>query len=287
MKRFLLAFLAALVVVGGIVAIGVSLRPGDQSSDVFGWFEDLSERDFHIGDGENGLSNLEKVELEDSIAWNQEQEIIIDSEVSNIEIVKGDSDQIEVKTTGKVSDTIKVHLKVEKKNDSVRILIWQDRPETLMMNTTNLDTVITLPKDFAGDLDIRTNVGDLAFGEFKGDSLIIDSDVGDVQGIVEAEAIEIESDVGTIDVTVNGGDIILKADVGEIEFICEKADSLIATSDVGAIHATLSQAVIDAGIAAEAGIGDVDANVSFKEGKDRDAAIQMYTDVGEVKIRKQ
>lgn len=287
MKRFLLAFLAALVVVGGLVAIGVSLRPGDQSSDIFGWFDDLRERDFHIGDGENGVSNLEKVELEDSIAWNQEQKVIIDSEVSDIEIVKGDSDQIEVKTTGKVSSNIEVHLKLEKKNDSIQVIIWQERPESFTANTTNLDTVITLPKDFAGDLDIRTNVGDLAFGEFKGDSLIIDSDVGDVQGIVEAKEIEIESDVGAIDVTVKGGDIILKADVGGIEFICEKADSLIATSDVGAIYATLSQSVIDAGIAAEAGVGDVNANVSFKEGKDRDAAIQMYTDIGEVKIHKQ
>jgi hypothetical protein len=287
MKRFFLAFLAALVVVGGLVAIGASLRPGKQSSDILGWFDDLSARNFHLGDGENGLANLEKIQLEDSMEWNQEKEIRIDSEVSVIKIVTGDSDQIDVQTTGRVTESIEVNLAIEKKKDAIVIRLWQDRPKTLITNTTDLVTVITLPKDFAGDLDIRTNVGDLDFGEFKGDSLIIDSDVGDVQGIVEAKEIEIESDVGAIDVTVKGGDIILKADVGGIEFICEKADSLIATSDVGAIYATLSQSVIDAGIAAEAGVGDVNANVSFKEGKDRDAAIQMYTDIGEVKIHKQ
>lgn len=287
MKRFLIAFVAALVVVGGIVAIGMTLRPGDQSSDIFGWFDDLNFDGIHIGDGENGLTNLETIEMEDSIEWSQEQKIIIDSEVSDIEIITGDSDQIEVKTTGKVSSNVEVHLKLEKKNDSIRILMWQERPETFVTNTTNLDTVITLPKDFAGDLDIRTNVGDLDFGEFDGDSLSVNSDVGDVQGVVEAKEIEIESNVGEIDVTVNGGDIILKADVGEIEFICEKADSLIATTNVGAIHAILSQKLIDAGIAAEAGVGDVNANVSFAEGTDRDAAIQLYTDIGEVKIRKQ
>jgi hypothetical protein len=145
MNRFLLAFLAGLVVVGGIVAIGLSLRPGDQSSDVFGWFEDLSENDFHIGDGEKGFSNLDKAELEDSIAWSQEQKITIDSQVSDIEIVKGDSAQIEGKTTGKVSSNVEVHLKVEKKNNAIQVLVWQDQPETLMGNTINLDTVITLP----------------------------------------------------------------------------------------------------------------------------------------------
>jgi hypothetical protein len=287
MKRFLIAFLAAIVVVGGIVAIGVSLRPGDQSTDFFGWFDDLSERDFHIGDGKNGVSNLENIDLEDSIEWSQEQKITIDSQVSDVKIIKGDSNEIKVKTTGKVSSNIEVHLKLEKKNDSIQVLVWQERPESLITNTTNLDTVITLPKDFAGDLEIQTDVGDLDFGDFEGDSLRVNLDVGEVHGLVDAAEIEIETNVGAIDVTVNGGEITLKADVGEIEFICEKADSLLATADVGSIRATLSQSVIDAGVAADSGLGDVNGNVSFKEGTYRDAAIQMYTDIGEVKINKQ
>ena len=287
MKRFFIAFFAALVVVGGIVAIGASLRPGDQSTDFSDWFDDLSESDFHIGDGKPGSRNLKEVNLEDSIEWDQENEITIDSEVSDVKIVKGDSNQIEVKTTGKVSSNIEVHLKLEKKNDSIQVIIWQDRPESFTTNSTNLDTVITLPKDFAGELELTSNVGDLDFGEFEGDSLRINADVGEIQGHVEATVIEIESNVGAIDVTVTGGDIILTADVGEIKFICEEADSLIATSDVGSIQATLSQSVIDAGIAANSGLGDVDTNVSFSEGKDRDAVIQMYTDIGEVKIDKQ
>ena len=131
--------------------------------------------------------------------------------------------------------------------------------------------MITLPKDFAGDLDIRTNVGDLDFGEFTGVSLVVDSDVGNVTGSAEAEEIEIESNVGEIDVTVNGGKITLKSDVGGLEFLCEKADSLLATSDV----------------AADSGVGEVDTNISFSEGKDRSAAIQIYTDIGDVEIYKQ
>ncbi|BES63596.1 hypothetical protein SANA_00350 [Gottschalkiaceae bacterium SANA] len=287
MKRFLIAFLAALVVVGGIVAIGMSFRPGNQSSDVFGWFDGLSESNFHIGDGENGVSNLEKIELEDSIEWSQEQKITIDSQVSDVKIIKGDSNEIEVKTRGKVSSNIKVHLKLEKKKDSIQVLLWQERPESFITNTTNLDTVITLPKDFAGDLEIQSDVGDLDFGDFEGDSLRVNLDVGEVHGLVDAGEIEIETNVGAIDVSVIGGDIILKSDVGEIEFICEKADSLLVTADVGSIQATLSQSVIDAGVAADSGLGDVKGNVSFKEGTDREAAIQMYTDIGEVKINKQ
>jgi hypothetical protein len=239
----------------------------------------------HIGDGNNGP--LDTIDMEDSIDWNKEQEIVVDSDVSNIKIIKGDSSQIQVKTTGKVSSNVEVHLKVEKKNDSIIVKIWQDRTESSILNTTNLDTVITLPKDFVDDLDIRNNVGEIDFGEFEGNSLKVNSDVGDVSGLASAKEIEIVANVGEIDVTVNGGDIILKADVGAIQFTCEKADSLLATADVGAIQATLSQSVIDAGIAADSGLGDVSGKVSYKEGTDRDATVQLYTDIGEVKIKKQ
>lgn len=281
MKRFLIAFLAAFVIVGAIVAIGVSLRPGDQSGDLFSWFKEV--------DGDSWISvgskDLVAVDLEDSASWDQEKEIRVDNEVGDVTIIYGDSDKIDVKTTGKVTESIKAYLKIEKKTDAIVIRIWQERPELLMTNTTNLDTVITLPKEFAGDLDIETDVGDLDFGQFSGARLIVDSDVGEIRGIAEADEIEIESNVGDVDVTVSGGDIALKTDVGELTFECDKADSIVANTDVGAIRADISQTVAELGIAADSGVGDVNSNVTFNEGKDSGAAIQLYAGVGEVRIR--
>lgn len=286
MKRFILAFLAALIVVGGIVAIGMTLRPGDQSTGFFEWIDELDSDGIHLGDGSNGLRNLKEVELDDSIEWNQESEIRIDSEVSDVQIIQGDSSKIEVQTTGKVSESIEAHMELSKTKDGIVIRIWQDRPKTLIANTTNLDTVVTLPKDFAGDLVIKTDVGDLDFGDYVGESLVVDSDVGDVVGEAKADTIEIESNVGGIHVTVNGGDIILKSDVGEVVFESDQADSILASSDVGEIDATLSKNLIDAGIAADSDIGDVNAGVAFKETKDKDATVQLYTSVGEIDIHK-
>ncbi len=285
MKRFLIAFLAAFVIVGAIVAVGVSLRPGDQSTEFFDWIRDLDSDGIHLGDGTNGIGNLKPVDLSDSVMWNQEKEIRVSNEVGDVTFVQGDSDQIEVKTTGKVSESIDVYMEIEQKSDRISIRIWQKRPEILSANTTNIDTVITMPKAFAGKLDVATDVGDLNIGEFTGESLTIDSDVGDVTGTIEADEIEIESNVGEIEVTVAGGDIALITDVGEITLDCSKADSLVAKTDVGAIYADLSQSVIDLGIAADSGVGDVNSGVSFHEGKDDGAAVQFYAGVGEVKIR--
>lgn len=285
MKRFIIAFLAAIVIVGAIVAVGVSLRPGDRSTGFFDWIDSLDSDGIHLGDGLNGSGNLESVNLSESVQWNQEKKIQVKSEVSDVVFVQGNSDQIEVNTTGKVSESIEVYLEIEKRTNSIQIHLWQEQPKILMTNTTNLDTIITLPKDFAGELNVVTNVGDLDFGEFSGQSLIVDSDVGEVMGTVEADEIEIESNVGDIDVTVAGGDIVLKSDVGELTFDCAKADSIVASTDVGAIYADLSKSVIDLGIAADAGVGDVNASVAFEEGKDSSAAVQLYAGVGEVKIR--
>ena len=285
MKRFLIAFLAAFIIVGAIVAVGVSLRPGDRSTGFFDWFDNLDSDGIHLGDGENGSGSLVPVDLNESAKWDQEKEIRVKSEVSDVIFVQGDSDQIEVKTTGKVTESIEVYLEIEKRTNSIQIHLWQEQPKILMTNTTNLDTVITLPKDFAGELNVVTNVGDLDLGEFAGESVIVDSDVGEVMGTVEADEIEIESNVGDIDVTVAGGDIALKSDVGEITFDCAQADSIVAETDVGAIHANLSKAVVDLGIAADSGVGDVNASVSFEEGKDSGAAVQLYAGVGEVKIK--
>jgi DUF4097 and DUF4098 domain-containing protein YvlB len=287
MKRFLIAFLAALVVVGAIVAIGMSLRPGDQSTDVLGWFDEVRDHEDRDRDISFGSRDLVAVDLQDTLDWTGETEISIDSDVSDLDLVWSDSDQIQVHTTGKVSEGIEVDVSLEKKQDRIVIRISQDRPESLFNNTTNLDTTITLPKAFQDELKIKTNVGDVNFGAFTGKTLTIDSDVGDVMGTGQADFIEIESNVGEIDVLVDGGQITLISDVGEIEFTCQSADELMAQSDVGAIHATLSQDLIEKGIAADAGVGEVDASISFTEGKDRNAVVQIYTDVGEIELRTQ
>ncbi len=240
----------------------------------------------------NGDFDYKKTRTETlNIAPEKASKLDIDLEVGKIEIVYGDTKNvdIEIKYTSngiseeKVSAALEsAKVTAEVKDKTLYIKSSEKDFDNRFVNLTT-DLEVTLPSEFS-DFNIESDVGDINLDKLKG-------------------SFDISADVGNIKLDSLVGDFIVKADVGNID--CDNltinGDSEI-TADVGNIDVSL-ESVFECEVEISANVGDADIDtqgLDFTEkteskdyvGKKKEVVIDdkctvtLKADVGTVKVTK-
>lgn len=215
-----------LIVVAGVLLLLFTMNPMNIFSDV-----------------QFGFSfKTKKINDEKTFAADDYRDLSIQTGSSDIEITKGNADEIKVRLNGKVStkNADQVKLKVEPNGDT--LVIGVDVPDGIEfgVNIMDVDLSVELPEKQWAAAKIESGSGDIEIGNMRGDavtvkagsgninvqdvkagSLTVHTGSGDIEAMeIEAESVTLESGSGTIEAeryhatTVNfqngSGDVELK-----------------------------------------------------------------------------
>lgn len=166
--------------------------------------------------------------------------ILVDVDVSDIVITRGENYSIDYQATQNISP------KYEVINDTLTIKQTINRNRLGKYGTHNRSCkiTVTIPKNATlSSIDLDTGVGDIRIDSIVADELITDSSVGDTEiKQCSIESIETDSSVGDTKITD-----------------CSFSD-LDSDSDVGDIHVNSAKDLSDYEIELDTNIGDVSVN---------------------------
>ena len=230
------------------------------------------------------------------------EKIEIDIAVGDCNIIAGDSKEAVIKTNceykaineKKAQKALEnTELRCETEGDTLYISFIDSETGKKIgsLKNSNLvniitDIEVTLPDDFKF-FDISTDVGDIQIGGFSG-AFDISSDVGniDAKELKITEKSSIDADVGDIDCiaeSLDGTELELKADVGDVDLSIGKTEKsqVNIEVDVGDISLDTQGKNYE----------ETSSKKDFVEQKkelviDGDCAVNLKTDVGDIKISK-
>lgn len=192
-------------------------------------------------------------------------QLIVDSNIANIELHPSDSKDMEVVWEGNLRNhSHRVHLQ----QDESTLMVDVDTKEPFFLKffsffdfLNKLTVKIYLPDKIFSNISVENEVGNTLISSVHADKFYVKSDVSNIEMTdVQTEELIVESDVGNIQLDDVTGVITAKSDVGNMTLkLMEITNDIQLTSDVGKISVQLSR---------------IPDNVSF----------QGYSDVGSIRI---
>lgn len=208
-------------------------------------------------------------------------EIFIKSDVAKIIVTPSETDQFEVKLTGKVKDSIKPYLDVHKEGE--KIIIEQKENHKKINFNFGLNEVklqITVPKKEYQQLHVTSDVGSLNISQVNAKLVDLTGDVGsiDVKNM-NSEQFSINASTGSIEVDkVNSDKIKIISDVGSVDVRNSESDMNIQ-SETGSVY--VKQDTLTKPLTINTDVGSIKIDLAEKP---KDAFFNASSDVGSVKI---
>ncbi len=183
----------------------------------------------------------------------------------------------------------KLVIKVKPSKNVIKFGIYTEDPKITVYLTADTFDSVSLRTDtgdikfgeiYAGDLDISTDTGDMNLAKIESGSVNIDSDTGDINlNEISLKDLKIETDTGDIGLTgvVAEGDFNIETDTGEISFDGCDAANLYVKSDTGDVSGTL---ISGKEFETKSDTGDVNVPGNGGDGK-----CNITTSTGDVNIR--
>ena len=195
--------------------------------------------------------------------------LVLDFDTTNITVeYTPDADKISVTYETQHTKSGDALTKVIEKNENGVISFTEERSWRAGINFFDFHEMkasVTLPEDFATELDIETDTGDILIKGAKVDSRVkLSTDTGNIK--IENSAfsdISVEVDTGDVfikDTTLSGA-FRLEADTGDTALSGFEAGSVSITADTGDV--SLKNVRSSTGIDVETDTGDVELNGSI------------------------
>lgn len=209
--------------------------------------------------------------------------IVLDFDTTNITVeYTPDADKISVTYETQHTKSGDALTKVIEKNENGVISFTEERSWRAGINFFDFHEMkasVTLPEDFATELDIETDTGDILIKGAKVDSRVkLSTDTGNIK--IENSAfsdISVEVDTGDVfikDITLSGA-FRLEADTGDTALSGLEANSVSLSADTGDV--SLKNVRSSTGIDVETDTGDVELNGSIFA-----KSVGIETDTGDV-----
>ena len=212
--------------------------------------------------------------------------IVIDATTSEIFLKTSDTENIKALIYGE-----KDYTDVTTSNETLNVQIKEKKCIGFCFKQKSAKVEIYLPKEYAGEISIKNDYGDISIDEFLnaninvledcgdvkilgGNIVKVDNDYGDIE-IEEANVLTVDEDCGDVDITKTN-DVTVKNSYGDIKI--ETVDNYLhLENDCGDIELNNINLKEDSYIKND--YGDI------KIGKTNELFIDATTDLGKVKIK--
>ena len=222
------------------------------------------------------------------------KDLKIDVNYSNIEIVKGSKENIDVKIYSDNVDTYKI----EEEDDYISIVHKEKNSFYAFFTklfSKNPKVIISLPSDYDKNIGIKGDVADVKMASFEDASAVINLNVGDID-IKKIDKLSIDLSTGDLDVDkVNDANVVVKTgdlDFGEInksiDFKTNVGDIKIGKVNIeesGTITLNTGDVKIssvnDIYVDASTNVGDTKINDGNRKS---DIVLKIKNNVGSIKV---
>ena len=249
------------------------------------FFVGLLENRFKFKGFKIGLQNSTELIL-DKTYEEKFNNIIIDASISEISIKKSNTENTKVIIYGEKDNT-----EVATSRDTLKIKTSSKNCLGFCFNQKSAKIEIYLPEEYAGNMDIKNDYGDISIDEFLNANIDIEEDCGDVE-ILGGNIVKVDNDYGDTKIekasvlTINEdcGDVVItktndatvKNSYGDIE-IKEVTNYLHLENDCGDIE------INNINLNKKSYIKDEYGDI--KIGSTNELYIDAKTDLGKVKIK--
>ncbi|WP_426349589.1 DUF4097 family beta strand repeat-containing protein [Alloiococcus sp. CFN-8] len=243
--------------------------------------------------------NVNKYSFSESFSAAEVQAIAIDGAVGNVEVLKGDGENItlEVKVSygdrnknNHVSDTELRDTVIIENNHTLKI---STKKQGLLndLRIKSIDYFITVPKalnidiennigetkvmDIEGRLDITSNLGDVFVDGIKGE-VSITNNLGDTEGHNIEGSFKVRNDAGSILAENISGNADIICRLGEVEAKNIKGDTLIENNSGETVYT--AEVVISSKVHITNNLGEVVLNLNEQQ----EGYFDIKTDLGDI-----
>ncbi|GGF94921.1 DUF4097 family beta strand repeat-containing protein [Paenibacillus abyssi] len=226
--------------------------------------------------------DTENIHVERSVEADAFKNIVIHTRSTDVNVVRSDSEQINVLLQGSASDNAadKLDLNIEPKGDTLELGLNVPGGFLISFNRSNVDLTVELPEKQWNKVVVRTGSGDIDLKKIEGASLEIEAGSGDVQASqIKGEVLVVNTGSGDINITefevnkanimvgsgnITGSDFISQ----ELKFTAGSGDvklangqsQLIGETGSGNVRIESDDLLYDADL--HAGSGDITVNLS-------------------------
>jgi lia operon protein LiaG len=213
-----------------LIAVGVWLGVSALSSgNVFAWNLPFTE--------------TKEVNLEQSFDASNIKEVVVDVSSTDVRVVRGSSEKIEVRLQGEASPKIADQYRLTGETNGSRLQIGLEKQEGFrMFRYESVDLTVELPEKQWDELKVGVGSGDITVEDVEGKSIDLSARSGDVN--LEAS---------------NASTIVLSTNSGDIQAEGFHADTLKFHSDSGDVSLKEGEAILKG----EAESGDI--QIEFAE----------------------
>ncbi|MED4755043.1 DUF4097 family beta strand repeat-containing protein [Brevibacillus choshinensis] len=210
------------------------------------------------------FTETKEVNIEQSFDASSLKEIVVDVSSTDVHVVRGSSEKIEVRLHGQASPKMadQFRLKGENKGNTLQIGVEKQEGFRIGFGYESVAMTVELPekqwdeinvKVGSGDIsvanvegktiDVFTSSGDIKLEDSKASAIVLDTSSGDIQAEqFKADTMKVHSDSG--DISLKEGEATLKGDAEsgdiDIEFVELLHDADLSTSS-GDVKITLEQ----------------------------------------------
>lgn len=219
--------------------------------------------------------------IEKKIASSGINDIFVKSDVAKIIVSPSETDQFEVKLTGKVQKSNKPYLDVRKEGEKIIIEQKQNHKKiNFNFGFNEVKLQIAVPKKDYRQLQVISNVGSLNIEQINAKNVDLTGDVGSINvKNMNSEQFAITASTGSIKVNeVNSDKIKIISDVGSVDVRNSESDMHIQ-SETGSVY--VKQRTLTKPLTIKSDVGSIKIDL---EEKPKDAFFDVSSDVGSVKI---
>ncbi|MCM3342220.1 DUF4097 domain-containing protein [Paenibacillus sp. MER TA 81-3] len=175
--------IGVLLIMAGIAGVLFALNPGN-----------LFPRDL-LSFGTKEISKEKTVDAGDF------RNVFIESGSPDVQILRGNSDQIKVRLKGQVSPKYadRIDIKVAPQGDTLELGVEVPNDISLGINILNVDFIVELPEKQWDGVDVNVGSGNVDVSQLYGNKVLVKTGSGDILAtVIEADTIALQASSGNV-----------------------------------------------------------------------------------------
>lgn len=166
----------------------------------------------------------------------------ITTDLANIQVIQGKSDQLEVSWVGTIKKQPQPIVDIVEKGDTLTVHIQPKRNRLQLLqfgdSFSSLHVTIKLPKKELATVNIKNDIGSIKVDNSHISEVMLESGVGNISINDTSTAIlHVKSDLGTVNIVNTTGELHGKTDIGNIKIITNKiVNNMKLTTELGNIQ---------------------------------------------------
>ncbi|CAM3979420.1 DUF4097 domain-containing protein [Paenibacillus alkaliterrae] len=206
-----------------------------------------------------------------------------ETDTFNLEFVRGDSDEIQLRLEGNASKRFldKIVLNAVPKGDTLYIESFHSNKFTIGWSMINLKLIVELPDREWDSVDIVSDTGNIVIDQLHANTVNLQSDIGNVKASnYEVQELSFESDTGNVTLLDGSGVLKGESDIGNIRIETNQLlNDVFLQSDTGNVTINVDKQPESAAIRIKKDIGSSKINWDGFE-KDNDKKYTMSGKIG-------